>query len=170
MYIYVQTQILNAMKPATIATATIATLFASEAIKAGGKAFGEETSKLVSQLLALIRSRFKATKTEGILKMPEEQPNEINISLVKTLLVAQIEKDKEFADQIKEFLQKPESQNGIRQVAVEYSKSDSLNAKNINQEITSKAPSEQVIVSNSEIKHINLDKVNQKYCHDSQTG
>ncbi len=154
------------MEPTTLATATIATLFTSEAAKAGGKALGEGTSKLVSQLLTVIRNKFKAFKTEEVLAMVEEQPTEPNINLVKTILVAQIEKDEEFANQLRELLLQLEAQREIRQVVVERSKGDSLNAKNIFQDVESQDSVEQAIVSDSEIKTINLDRVNQTYRHD----
>jgi hypothetical protein len=81
------------MEPTTLATATIAALFTSEAVKASGKALGEGTSKLVGQLLTLIRSKLKASKAEGVLAIAEEEPTEENINVVRTVLLNQIKKD-----------------------------------------------------------------------------
>lgn len=155
------------MEPTTLATATIAALFTSEAAKAGGKALGEGTSKLVSQLLTVIRNKFKASKTEGVLVMAEEQPTELNVNLVKTVLLAQIEKDEEFANLLRELLLQLDTQREIRQVVVERSQGDRLKVNNIVQNVVSQDSSEQVIVSDSEIKDINLNRVNQTYRHDS---
>jgi hypothetical protein len=155
------------MEPTTLATATIIALFTSEAVKAGGKALGEGTSKLVGQLFTLIRNKFKASKAEGVLTIAEEEPTEENIDIVRTVLLNQIKKDEEFADQLRELLATPEAQERIRQVVVEGSKADSLNAKDLIQDIKTKDAAEQSIVSDSEIGSINLEKVKQVYRHDS---
>jgi hypothetical protein len=155
------------MEPTTLATATIAALFTSEVVKAGGKALGEGTSKLVGQLLTLIRNKFKASKTEGVLTIAEEEPTEENIDIVRTVLLSQIKKDEEFANQLRELLATPEAQERIRQVVVEGSKANSLNARDLIQDIKTKDAAEQAIVSDSEIGSINLEKVKQVYRHDS---
>jgi hypothetical protein len=152
------------MEPTTLATATIATLFASEAVKAGGKAFGEGTSKLVSQLLTVIRNKFKAAETEGLLTRLEQQPTDSNIDRFKTEFLIHIEEDQEFADQLKDLLAKPEAEEIVRQLGIEKLKATGdLELKGLDQEVTGGKLVEQTGLSNVEAAgDITLGKLSQK--------
>lgn len=102
------------MEPTAIATA-IATLLFSEALKEGGKSFGQEVSKIASQLIASVRNKFKTSGSEGVLARAEEKPTESNINRVKDELVAQMEEDEEFANQLRELLAQPAASKIVRQ-------------------------------------------------------
>lgn len=104
------------MEPLTLTAATIATLLFSEAVKETGKSLGAGASKLVSQLMTTVRSRFKATGTEGVLARAEKQPTEDNVKSVQTELVAQMKEDEGFATQVQELLAQLEAAGVVRQV------------------------------------------------------
>jgi tetratricopeptide (TPR) repeat protein len=104
------------MEPVTLTAATIATLLFSEAIKEGGKSLGSAVSKVLGQLMAIVRQRFKAGGTEGLLARAEKQPTAANINLVQAELVAQMSEDEGFAAQLQDLLAQLEAAGAVRQV------------------------------------------------------
>ncbi|MGV0023468.1 hypothetical protein [Phormidesmis priestleyi] len=106
------------MEPTAIATA-IATLLFSEALKEGGKSLGQEVSKIASQLIVTVRNRFKTSGSEGVLARAEEKPTESNINRVKHEMIAQMEEDEEFTNQLRELLAQSEASAIVYQVVGE---------------------------------------------------
>lgn len=106
------------MEPIAIATA-IAALFFSEALKEGGKSFGQGVSKVSGQLITTVRNKFKAVGAEGVLTRAGEKPTDSNINRVKDELLAQMEDDEEFTNQLRELLAQPEASAIVYQVVGE---------------------------------------------------
>ncbi len=104
------------MELITLTAGAIATLFFSEAAKEGGKSLGAGVSKTVTQLVAAVKNKFKASGTEGVLARAEKQPTEVNVDRVKAELAAQMEEDAGFAAELKDLLAQLESAGVVRQV------------------------------------------------------
>lgn len=152
------------MEPTTLAAATITALFASEAAKAGGKAFGEGTSKLVSQLIAIIRNKFRSAETEGLLTRVEKEPTASNIDRFKAELLIHIEEDKEFSAQLKELLASSEVAEEIYQMGLENVRSEGDFAiKDLGQEVDGGQHVSQTGIRNlNTLGDIDIKRINQK--------
>ncbi|MEO0769199.1 MAG: hypothetical protein AAFY72_07145 [Cyanobacteria bacterium J06649_4] len=152
------------MEPITLETATITALFFSEAAKSGGKAFGEGSFKLASQLLEIIRNKFKVAETEGLLTRVEKQPTVSNIDRFKAELLIHIEEDKDFSEQLNELLTSPEAEELICQTGLEDIKViGNLKVKSLDQEVIGGTTVVQTGARNVEASgDIRVEDINQK--------
>lgn len=115
--------------------ASIATLLFSEALKEGGKTLGKGVSEQFSKLLTLIREKFKAVGTEGLLTRVQEEPTDTNKKRFLQELEYQINQDISFANQLKGLIQKLESVEQVRHVmASEMKIAGNFTARNMRQE------------------------------------
>ena len=151
------------MEPITVVAATIATLFFSEAAKEGGKSLGAGASKLVSQFITTVRNRFKATGAERLLTRAEKQPTEANMNSVQAELVAQMEEDGEFANQLQELLAQMEAAGVVRQVmASGIEVVGDLEAEDMSQKASRGGSVEQEILTNVKAQNIRLGNLSQE--------
>jgi len=151
------------VEPITLTAAAIATVFFSEAVKEGGKSLGTGVSKAVSQLIAVVRNKFKAAGTAGLLTRAENQPTEANVSLVKAELAAQLAEDDEFADQLKDLLAQLEAAGVVRQVmASGVEVSGDLDAADMSQKASRGSSVEQEMLTDVKAQNIKLGNLSQE--------
>ncbi|NER98081.1 MAG: hypothetical protein F6J86_30340 [Symploca sp. SIO1B1] len=106
------------MEPISLTATAIVTLIFSEAFKEGGKALGQGVSNKVKQLLSVIREKFKAEGTEGLLTRAQENPTERNQSRFNDELEAQMEEDAAFADRLSELIADLKSDERVNQIVL----------------------------------------------------
>jgi hypothetical protein len=155
------------MEPVTLTAATIATLLFSEAVKEGGKSLGAAVSKVLGQLMAIVRQRFKAGGTEGLLARAEKQPTAANINLVQAELVAQMSEDEGFAAQLQDLLAQLEAAGAVRQVmASGIEVTGDFEAKEMRQKTGQQEDGagsiEQEMLTNVKAQNIRLGKLSQE--------
>ena len=151
------------MEPVTLTAATIATLFFSEAAKEGGKSLGSGVSKAVSQLVAIVKNKFRASGTEGVLARAEKQPTEANVDRVKAELAAQMEEDAGFAAELKDLLAQLEAAGVMRQVmASGIEVSGDLEAEDMSQKASRDGSIEQEMLTDVKAQNIRLGKLSQE--------
>ena len=151
------------MEPVTLTAATIATLFFSEAAKEGGKSLGSGVSKAVSQLVAIVKNKFRASGTEGVLARAEKQPTEANVDRVKAELAAQMEEDAGFAAELKELLAQLEAAGVVRQVmASGIAIAGDLEAEDMSQKASRGSSAEQEMLTDVQAQNIRLGNLSQE--------
>jgi len=151
------------MEPIAVVAATIATVFFSEAAKEGGKSLGAGTSKLVSQLITTVRNRFETTGAKILLARAEKQPTEANVNSVQAELVAQMEEDEEFANQLQELLAQLEAVGAVRQVmASGIEVAGDLEAEEMSQKSSHSSSVDQEMLTNVKAQNIRLGKLRQE--------
>jgi uncharacterized protein YbcI len=96
------------MEPVTIVN-TIATIIFGEIVKKQGEKIGESVSQKCSQLVTAVRAKLATANMEGILTEAEKEPTEANQSVFKTVLKSQVDKDEQFANQLREFIEQLKS-------------------------------------------------------------
>ncbi|KYC34575.1 hypothetical protein WA1_51205 [Scytonema hofmannii PCC 7110] len=96
------------MEPIVTVASAIATLILSEAFKEGGKSLGKGVSEKITQLLTVIREKFKASGTEGLLTRVEKQPTEPTVAILEAELVTQMSEDEIFAQRLAELVKQLE--------------------------------------------------------------
>ena len=100
------------MEPLT--TAAIASVLLFKAFEKSGEKLGEAVSAKISQLLNLIREKFKAEDIEGKLTKAQEEPSEKNKSRLEQELAAQMEDDEAFAKKLKDLLEEMKSDQHVQ--------------------------------------------------------
>ncbi len=151
------------MEPITLTAAAIATLFFSEAAKEGGKSLGAGVSKTVTQLIAAVKNKFKASGTEGLLARAEKKPTEGNVDSVKAELAVQIEEDAGFAAELKDLLAQIEAAGVVRQVmgsGIEIS--GDFEAENMSQKASRGGSVEQEMLTDVKAQDIRVDNLSQE--------
>jgi hypothetical protein len=138
------------MEPITIAGA-IATLVLSEAFKEGGKTLGKGASDKITQLITVIREKFRLSGTEVLLTRVEKQPTEPTVAILEAELVTQMSEDKIFAERLAELVKQLESVGVTRQIAITGINAASLEVGDVIQRTKNNNSTEQVIGSNLEI-------------------
>jgi hypothetical protein len=104
------------MEPLTLTAGAITTLIFSEALKEGGKAIGKGVAEQVAQLLNVIRQKFQAAGTEGILKRAEENPTQKNQATFQDELETQMQEDETFAKRLQELVTQLKANETINQM------------------------------------------------------
>lgn len=158
------------MEPVTLTAAALAqlsagigTLFFSEAAKEGGKSLGAGVSKAMSQLVTIVRNKFKTAGTEGLLTRAEKQPTQANVSLVKAELVAQLEEDGGFAAELKDLLAQLEAAGVVRQVmASGIEVAGDLEAEGMSQKASRGSSVEQEMLTDVKAQNIRLGNLSQE--------
>ena len=151
------------MEAIILTAATIANLFFSEAAKEGGKSLGAGASKMLSQLITVVRNKFKAAETEGLLTRTEKQPTEANLTKVKEELEIQLQEDEGFATELKDLLGQLEAAGVVRQVMAKgIEVSGNFEAKDITQEASRGGSVEQEMLTEVKAQNIILGNLNQK--------
>ena len=151
------------MEPVILTAAAIATLFFSEAVKEGGKSFGAGVSKTLTQLIAIVKAKFKASGTEGVLARAEKQPTEANVDRVKAELAAQMEEDTGFAAELKDLLAQLEAAGVVRQVmASGIEVSGDLEADDMSQKASRGGSIEQEMLTDVKAQNIRLGNLSQE--------
>ena len=151
------------MEAIILTAATIANLFFSEAAKEGGKSLGAGASKMVSQLIMVVRNKFKVAGTEGLLTRTEKQPTEANLTKVKEELEIQLQEDEGFATELKNLLGQLEAAGVVRQVMAKGIEiSGNFEAKNMTQEASRGGSVEQEMLTEVKAQNIIVDDMNQK--------
>lgn len=80
----------------SITTAALVTALIFKAVDKSGETIGEALTSKISQLINVVREKFKANKVKGILVQAQEIPTETNKQMFKSVLEMQISQDKEF--------------------------------------------------------------------------
>jgi hypothetical protein len=152
------------MEPITSLTAAmIATLFFSEAAKEGGKSLGAGVSKTMTQLVTAVKSKFRASGTEGVLARAEKRPTETNIDRVKAELAAQMEEDAGFAAELKELLTQLEAAGVVRQVVASgIDVSGDLEVESMTQKAGRGSSVDQEMLTNVKAQNIRLGSLSQE--------
>lgn len=149
------------MEITTIAAAAAA-LFFSEAVKTGGKAFGEEASKAVSQLIAAVRNKFSKAGTAGLLTRSENNPTEANVNLVEAELVVHLHEDQEFADLLQSLIEKLKSVEAVRQIMLsDIETTEGIKAEGLSQQASRNGAVEQEMLTNVKAKAIEVKNLTQ---------
>jgi hypothetical protein len=149
------------MDPATVAVAAAA-LFFSEALKEGGKALGKEVAELSGKFVALIRSKFKAAGTEGLLNRAENDPNEKNRQKVLDELQTQLEEDPEFAAQLQALLADLNAAGVVKQVmGTDLEVEETLEVKTMSQSGSGAGNVDQEMLTRTKAKNIKIGEMNQ---------
>lgn len=150
------------MEPVTLSIA-VATLFFSEALKEGGKAFGKGSAGTVDQLFSKVRQKFQKAGTTGVLARAEQQPTESNIESVKRELVAQVEEDQVYANQLRELMVRLEQAGVVRQMMASGIDIDGeLEVESMRQTATRGGDVQQEMLTNMKAKSIKLGDVSQE--------
>lgn len=139
------------MEPITAIASAIATLTLSEAFKEGGKALGKGASDQITQLITLIREKFRSSDTGGVLARVEKQPTEANVARLEAELVTQMSEDENFAERLAELVKQLESAGVTRQIAITGISAASLEVGDVIQRAKKNSSAEQVIGNNLEI-------------------
>ncbi len=150
------------MELVTLATA-ITTLIFSEALKEGGKTLGKGVSEHIARLVTVIREKFKAVGTEGLLTRAQNQPTESNKSIFKAELETQINEDETFANHLKELVNQLESSEIIRQVmASGIEISGDLEAEDMSQKATRSSSVQQEMLKDVKAQNLKLGNLSQE--------
>jgi uncharacterized protein YajQ (UPF0234 family) len=102
------------MEPIT--TTAIASVLIFKALEKGGEKLGEASANKISQLINVIREKFKAKGVEGLLAQVQENPTEANHSMFQMMLEMQASQDKKFAKQLEELVNELKSDKEVNQV------------------------------------------------------
>jgi gas vesicle protein len=108
-----------------IAGAVAALLF-NEAVKESGKSLSKSVTQKVQQMTLLVRQRFSAAGTEGLLLRTEKQPTETNITMVKTELENQMQEDNTLPGQLRELINEIKAASPAYQSALSNLKGDTV--------------------------------------------
>lgn len=150
------------MEFVTLAT-IITKLIFSEALKEGGKTLGKGVSEQVARLVTVIREKFKAVGTEGILTRTQNQPTESNKSIFQAELETQINEDETFANHLKELMKQLEAAGVIRQImASGIEVSGNLEAEDMSQKATRGSSVEQQMLKDIKAQNVRLGNLNQE--------
>ncbi|NMG08201.1 Fis family transcriptional regulator [Brasilonema sp. UFV-L1] len=146
-----------------LTAAVIVSLFFSEAIKEGGKAFTKGVTDTFAQLVNTIREKFKAEGTEGLLKRAESEPTQKNKEKLQDELQTQMDADEAFANKLKELVRQLQAQDErIRQVVLsEIELTGDLKAKDISQKAKRVGSVSQEMVKAVKATNIDLGNLNQ---------
>jgi hypothetical protein len=151
------------MEPVTLTAATVATLFFSEAAKEGGKSLGAGAAKTMTRLITAVKSKFKASGTEGVLARAEKQPTEMNVDRVKAELAAQMEEDAGFAAELKDLLTQLEAAGVADQLMASGLKvAGKLKIGDMSQESSRGSSVKQEMLTDSEAQDIEVGNLSQK--------
>ncbi|MBW4431980.1 MAG: hypothetical protein KME28_09685 [Pelatocladus maniniholoensis HA4357-MV3] len=140
------------MEPLVTIATVIVTLIFNGVFEGLGQDIEKGTTAKITQLIAIIREKFKASETEVLLTRAEKQPTELNIAAVKTELVTQMSEDKVFAQKLADLLRELESNKIIRHVMASNIKAKSLEAKDMHQIATSGSSVELIMGCGLEIE------------------
>jgi len=120
-------------------------LFLSEAVKAGGKSFGESTSTLIKQL----RQAF----WERIMSKKKMLPGAMEKDVLEAEIVEILKEDESLAEQAALVVQMAQSDDVAKQTIIEFAKGKSITLERVNQTIKNPShPGEQTFISNVEIE------------------
>ncbi len=152
------------MEPVELTAAAIITLIFTKAVEKSGEKLGEAVLNKISQLVNIIRSKFKASGVEGILTKAQENPTDKNKSKFQNELVDQMEEDEEFAKELKELVDELNSNDKVNQIffrSVKVSRDASVG--DIEQETTGKDSVNQEAVVDVEVRgNLNIGNVKQR--------
>ena len=85
----------------SITTAVLVTTLIFKAVEKSGETIGEALTSKISQLINVVREKFKSKNVEGILVQAQEVPTETNKQMFKSILEMQISQDEEFEKTLK---------------------------------------------------------------------
>ncbi len=147
-----------------LTAAVIVSLFFSEAFKEGGKALGKGVADKFTELANIIREKFRAEGTEGLLTRAQNQPTQENKANLQEELQTQMDDDEAFANKLKELVEQLKAQApGIRQVALsEIEVSGDLKAGDISQEATHGSSVDQEMLRGVNAQNIDVGNLEQK--------
>ncbi|MHC5595247.1 MAG: hypothetical protein ACYTXC_04655 [Nostoc sp.] len=147
-----------------LTAAVIVSLFFSEAIKEGGKALGKGAADTFTLLINIIREKFKAEGTDGLLTRAQNQPTEVNKTKLQDELQTQIDADEAFAQKLKELVEQLQAQDeSIRQVVLsEIELTGDLKAKDISQKAARDGSVEQEMLKGVKATNIDVGNLNQE--------
>lgn len=151
------------MDPTTLAGTAI-TAIVTGALTKAGEPLGKGISDKAVQLLNRIKNQFKVARVEGLITQLEENPNQSNIDVVKTVLASQLSEDKVFAKDVLNLLKQIHVQPGIQQIAQNVDAEGDITAGNINQISRQDLPSRQSIsnIMKSSKGKVDLGDINQE--------
>ena len=152
------------MEPVELTAAAIITLIFTKAVEKSGEKLGEAVLNKISQLVNIIRSKFKASGVEGILTKAQENPTDKNKSKFQNELVDQMEEDEEFAKELKELVDELKSNDKVNQIFFKNVKvSRDVSVGDIEQETTGKGSVNQEAVVDVEVGgNLNIGNVKQR--------
>jgi hypothetical protein len=103
------------MEPVTaIAIASpIVTVIANKALEKGGEKLGESAYKKLTEMITVVRDKFKKVGKEDILIDVEAEPTEENQSKLKKTLETQMKDDDNFFQKLREFVEQLKSEGVI---------------------------------------------------------
>ena len=104
------------MEPVTMTVTAISSLIFSKALEKGGEQLGETVCKKMSQLLNVIREKFRAEEVEGKLTKAEEDPSDKNKSRFERELADQMEDDEAFAQKLQTLMDELKSDEQVNQI------------------------------------------------------
>lgn len=101
------------MEPVTAIVSAIVPFIANKALEKGGEKLGESAYKKLTEMITVVRDKFKKVGREGILIDVEAEPTEDNQSELKTTLEQQMKKDDDFAQKLRQFVDQLKSEGAI---------------------------------------------------------
>lgn len=101
------------MEPVTAIVSAIVPLIANKALEKGGEKLGESAYKKLTEMITVVRDKFKKVGREGILIDVEAEPTEDNQSELKTTLEKQMKQDDDFAQKLRDLVEQLKSEGVI---------------------------------------------------------
>lgn len=99
-----------------ISTTAIASTLIFKAFEKSGEKLGEVIASKISQLISVIREKFRAKGVEGVLTQAEENPTEENKKMFQAILEMQVSQDEVFANLLKTLVDELKSDREVNQV------------------------------------------------------
>lgn len=92
------------MEPLSLLATALSQYLIPKALEKIGEEVGAtaiaRSEKSIQSLQQKVRSKLKAARTEGILTQAQNNPTEVNVQVLETVLLSQLQSDTEFAEQI----------------------------------------------------------------------
>lgn len=152
------------MEPITLTIAGVVTALVIEASKETGKGLVKGSAELMDRLVSLVRNRFKSAKVEGVLTQLQEEPTETNKTIFSALLVRELSKNEDFANEIAELLKqlKVEGNKAIQSALVGIEVKGHLEVGDVIQKSSGQSAVTQKVAENIKGKSVKIGNITQE--------
>ena len=111
------------VEPLSLLAGAVTTYIIPKALEKVGEKVGEaalaKSGEAIQATRKVVQAKLKSTHTDGVLTIAESEPTELNLKMLETILLGQMNQDPNFATQLRALIQQIQAQSPALQVMLD---------------------------------------------------
>lgn len=111
------------MEPLSILAGAVTTYILPKALEKVGEKVGEaalaKSGEAIQATRRTVQKKLQATNTHGVLTLAESDPTEVNVEILKTVLLSQMKNDQTFTSQLQTLINQIQAQSPALQAVLD---------------------------------------------------